>query len=431
MEYVLPVVLLLVCLLAGLCLAASPGQWLGGAYPSSKASAEALNFFPLLPWDWLRGCEGVISVDEVARGMAECGLTVAGFVKPEDLGVCEKYGLAALVYDPRISGYHWKDVNPEEAEKRVKAAVLEVKDNPAVMGFYVKDEPSMQEFDGLAVVVKLIHKYAPGKLAYINLFPDYATVNNPDRLGQLGTESYEEYLEEFVKRVPTRVISYDNYTIQADYSVHPSFYYNMLAIRAIAQKSGRAWWNVITSNQLRPFRPAPTPGSLAFQVYSTLAAGGDGVAYYTYFTGDKSVKRSGGYAHGALWNFKRTPVWNYLKHVNWSVRPLLPVLNRLESTGVYYAPAPTKDLPTLPGEVVESVKSRFPVMVGEFKGPEDSRYVMVVNMNLLKANSGELKYKGARRRCYLVSPKDGSLQPAGYGEYFYLGPGEGRLLKVK
>ena len=34
---------------------------------------------------------------------------------------------------------------------------------------------------GLATAVEALARHAPGKLAYINLYPDYATINNPDR----------------------------------------------------------------------------------------------------------------------------------------------------------------------------------------------------------------------------------------------------------
>ena len=35
-------------------------------------------------------------------------------------------------------------------------------------------------------------RHAPGKLAYINLFPDYATINNADRVGQLATRIFDD-----------------------------------------------------------------------------------------------------------------------------------------------------------------------------------------------------------------------------------------------
>jgi hypothetical protein len=39
-----------------------------------------------------------------------------------------------------------------------------------------------------------VHKLAPGRLAYINLYPDYADARRPPNLSQLGVADYREYL---------------------------------------------------------------------------------------------------------------------------------------------------------------------------------------------------------------------------------------------
>ena len=49
----------------------------------------------------------------------------------------------------------------------------------------------------LAKAVAAVKRFAPGKLAYINLYPNYATIGAPN-LSQLGTDSYADYLERFI-----------------------------------------------------------------------------------------------------------------------------------------------------------------------------------------------------------------------------------------
>ena len=66
---------------------------------SPEVPLELQSSVTLMPWDKLRGAEGYMSVDEAAKSMAECGLDVAGFVKPEYLDVCKKHGLGAIVSD--------------------------------------------------------------------------------------------------------------------------------------------------------------------------------------------------------------------------------------------------------------------------------------------------------------------------------------------
>jgi hypothetical protein len=71
-----------------------------------------------------------------------------------------------------------------------------------------------QAFGALAKAVAAVRKYAPGKLATINLYPNYATIWQMNQVkSQLGTATYTEYLERFVNEVKPMVISYDNYMV--------------------------------------------------------------------------------------------------------------------------------------------------------------------------------------------------------------------------
>jgi hypothetical protein len=401
------------------------------ALPAKAGMFDIRDTIILTPWDQLRGAEGILTIDEAARGIKASGHNMAAvMVGPRDLDACQKNGLFAIVRDPRVSAYDWKNIDPELVERNVKSLVDEIGAHPAVFGFYVMDEPSAQHFAGLAVVVNALAKYAPGKLAYINLYPDYATINNSDHAGQLGVESYQEYLDSFVKSVPTQVISYDNYSITNDYSVLPSYFRNLVLIRETAQKAGRTFWNVVTSNQVRAFRGKPTLASLAFQAYSTLAGGGRGVAYFTYFTGDKSVKNSGGYAAGPLWNFRPTPTWDYLSDVNHSIHPILSLLSQSVSTGIGFAPSPPVDsLPSLPGKVIISIESQGQIMVGEFRHADGSDYVMLVNCDLLNPAWLELELGKGIARLEATVLAGGSIFED--GKRVFLRPGWGLLLKAQ
>ena len=107
----------------------------------------------------------------------------------------------------------WKKLSDEEIERRIEQIIRAAGKSPAIKGYFIMDEPGVVDFPALGKAVAAVKKYAPGKLAYINLFPDYATLGAPDR-SQLGTSNYTEYLERFVAEVNPQVISYDNYMVQ-------------------------------------------------------------------------------------------------------------------------------------------------------------------------------------------------------------------------
>src|SRR5438132_884283 len=140
---------------------------------------------------------------------------------------------------------------------------------------------SRADFSALAKAVAAVKKCAPGKLAYINLFPEYATLGAPDK-SQLGTTNYTEYLERFVAEVKPQVLSYDNYMVQ--YSddlkkrdVAASYFRNLIEVRRMGQKYHLPCLQIVAANQLRPGHAIPSPANLSLQAYTTLAAGFRGV----------------------------------------------------------------------------------------------------------------------------------------------------------
>ncbi|MBI4660678.1 MAG: hypothetical protein HY735_17715 [Verrucomicrobia bacterium] len=128
-------------------------------------AADTNAFFPLMAWDWAPPDAASF------QKMRECGLTVAGFVSPKELDLCHAAGLKAIVSDPRVSNYDWKNVDETAAHRNVASLVTEVGNHPGVYGFYLLDEPGTELFPGLAKVSALVRELAPGKWAYINLFP--------------------------------------------------------------------------------------------------------------------------------------------------------------------------------------------------------------------------------------------------------------------
>jgi hypothetical protein len=163
--------------------------------PSPRASGtETTNaFFPVMAWNH------VPSDAATFRKMRECGLTVAGFVSPAELDLCQAAGLKAIVSDARASRYDWRNVDEAVARRNIASLVAETGQHPAVYGYYLRDEPGAELFPGLATVSALVRELAPGKWPYINLHPNYANAQ------QLGTPTYEEHLQRFIDTCkPTR-----------------------------------------------------------------------------------------------------------------------------------------------------------------------------------------------------------------------------------
>jgi hypothetical protein len=359
--------------------------------------------------------------------LAECGFTVAGFVRPEQLAACRERHLRAIVC-PAQGILKWGQMSDAQIDQAVHALVEEAHGDPAVIGYFITDEPGAPEFAALGKAVAAVHKYAPGKLAYINLFPDYATLGAPN-LSQLGTATYHEYLERFVAQVKPQFLSYDNYQVQYSHDlkepgVAESYYRNLLEVRSVAQEHGLPFWNIVVSaNMQRPDLPPPSPANLLMQAYTTLAAGGQGLTWYTYY--------SGGYPYAPVDQAaNRTATWSALRMVNDQVKALGSIMRTLRSTGVYFTePVPAGGLPKLPGKLVKSVTASGSVMVGEFTGHDDSRWAMLVNLNLRESVGLKITWAGTVHGARCVSPVDGSIERLTENS-IWLTAGQGMLLQL-
>ena len=401
-----------------------------------RADISSPGFFPILPWDAYHGW-GQPWIEERKHGLesiAECHFNMAGFVLPKDLPLCRKTGLGAIML-PSDAAFtkaryfrDWKNLSDQQIERRVKDMIAASGSNPAVKGYFIMDEPGASDFPALAKAVAAVKRYAPGKLAYINLYPDYAILGASDT-SQLGTATYAEYLERFVREVKPQLISYDNYMVQysmdfQNRATAASYYINLLEIRRVAQEHQLPCLNIVAANQIRPEKTVPSPANLLFQAYTTLAAGYRGVTWYTYF-GDSyhyaPITKSG----------EKTLTWGYLQEVNRQVATLAPVMSCLTSTGVFFSAPPVADhLPLLPGNLIESVTCPSPVMVGEFQHQNGERYAMVVNLSLEESAPFTLKTKIPGQSLGVVSAVDGSVSAFDSKAGLWLTAGQGVLLAL-
>jgi hypothetical protein len=394
------------------------------------------DFFPILPWSPYHGWKKPF-VEQRLNGLesiADCQFNMAGFVWPKDLRRCENLGLGAIVVpadDDKLSPAYrreWKKLPDQEIERRVQQLIRAAGKSPALKGYYIMDEPGVADFPALGKAVAAVKKHAPGKLAYINLYPNYATLGAPD-MSQLGTSNYTEYLERFVAEVQPQVISYDNYMVQfsddlKDQKKTASYYRNLLEVRRVALAHQLPCLNIVSANQIRPPTPIPSPANLQFQAYTTLAAGYRGVTWYNYY--------GPGYKYTPIApSGAKSPTWVYLRDVNSQIAALAPLMSRLTSTGVFFsAPAPVDGLPLLPGRLVEGVFCPTPVMVGEFRHANGDAYVMIVNLSLEQSAKFTLTTTQPRASMQIVSAVDGSLSAFDAKNGLWLTAGQGVLLAL-
>jgi len=376
------------------------------------AAAADEGFFPIMAWNHAPADPAVLAK------MRECGLTVAGFVSPKNLDLVQAAGMKAIVSDPRVGDYDWTNVDAAKARKNVESLVTEVGKHPAVFGYYLRDEPPASYFAGLEKVASAVRELAPGKWPYINLFPNYAIAE------QLTTASYETYLDQFIATCKPPILSYDHYALMDDGSLGGEYFHNLEQMRTGSIRAKAPFWNIVLSVAHFNFAE-PSLAGLRFEAYTTLAYGGRGLSYFTYFT-----PQVGNYRLAPIDQFgHQTPTWYFMQNVNLQVLKLAPTMLKLKSDDVYH-------FGKVPGgchgpdekSLLTSAGSEH-FMAGDFTHEDGSRWVMIVNRDLTKSYPCGPAYRIAPKKVQMVSPYSGALT-AFEGEQVWLAPGQGVLLKL-
>lgn len=366
--------------------------------------------FPLMAWGHTPGDPAVL------KKMRECGITVAGFVPPSALDACRDAGLKAIVADPRTTHYDWEHVDPAVARANVESLTKEVKNHPAVYGYLLQDEPTASKFAGLAAVAAAVKEFHPGAWPYINLYPNYAD------MGQLGAPDYDTHIKMFIEACKPTALSYDHYAPYEGGKFREGYFANLESVRRAALEHSLPFWNIILTTAHFNYRET-TDADVRFQMYTSLAYGARGIAFFTYFT-----PQWGNYRLGPIDQFgNETPTWGKLRTVNLQVAKLAPTLLKLRSDRVYHFGEVPRGAQAPPADsLIETVGG--PMLVGEFTHDDGARYLMIVNKSFVKSEACYPKLRAAAK-LEQVSPYSGHLQPFD-GEGVWLAPGQGVLLRL-
>lgn len=360
--------------------------------------------------------------------MRKAGLNISGFCSPDQLDAVHAAKMACFVSDPRANSYKWTEMPDQMAvQQEIDSLVKEVRNHPAALGFFLYDEPEASLFPGLGQVERMLRKAMPGALPYVNLLPNYGTA------ARMGAPTYEAYLQKFMKEVHPSILSYDDYSL-FNGKMLSRFYTNLGSIRRAALKAGIPFWNVVLSNTHFTYMD-PTSAGLRLQAYSTIAYGGRGIEYFTYY-----APNVGNYRLAPVDQFgHRTPTWYKLRNVNSQIRELAPWLSKLHSTGVYHsAPLPEGAKPIAESHLVKKILATTyqnpPVqpeyLIGEFRDAAGHPFLMIVNKSLKYSFQYVIELKHAKKRLLQISPYTGQIAPPGI-ESDWLAPGAGALFEIK
>lgn len=361
-------------------------------------------------------------------GMREAGLNISGFCRAEDVARVQAAGLTCFVSDRTVENYDPLHLPPDaELRRHVAELKRQVGDNPAALGFFLRDEPDAPSMPGLGKLAAILREAMPDKWPYVNLFPYRVS---PERL---GTKDYDSYVRLLVKTIGQPFLSYDNYSLvngdMLDY-----FYVNLEIVRRLSLETSAPFWNCILANSHFNYME-PSDATFNLQVYSTMAYGGRGIQYFTYL-----APEIGNYRLAPVDQFgNQTATWDMLRRINNQIHALAPTLIGLHSTGVYHYPdVPEQGRPLAASKLIRRVEMtqryvRPPVagrfLIGEFADNRNRPYFLIVNKDLRNSFQFQIDLKQEGRKLVRISPYSGKEEPFGR-EMDWLAPGAGILFRV-
>jgi hypothetical protein len=317
------------------------------------------------------------------------------------LDTAAEAGIKMIVYCP-------------ELKTSTDSTVKRFMNHPAVSGYMLRDEPNRSDFPDLGEWAKRIRQTDDSHFCYLNLFPNYASE------AQLGTKTYQEYTDLFIREVPVQFISFDHYPVIGD-SLRANWYENLEIISKAAEKAGKPFWAFALSVAHGRY-PVPTLPQLRLQVFSDLAYGAQGIQYFTYWTPVDTT-----------WNFnngpispegKRTVVYDRIRQVNSEIANLSPVFMGSRVISVSHTgeniPQGTKPLTTLPQPIKVLKTDGKGAVVSLLKNAADN-YLVIVNRDFLNPMTLYIECENKVRRVL----KDGSVVSAtAYQPKLEIDPGD-------
>ena len=212
-----------------------------------------------------------------------------------------------------------------ELESDPALTVSMVKNHPALAGYHIIDEPSASKFPQLADRVRTIQALDSVHPCYVNLLPINANTT------QLGTATYQEYIDSFVSTVPVPILSFDHYPT-AWGILDEGVYTNLEIVSAAGRAAGKPFWGFYQATLYAADQPSRTLSELRLECFSNLVYGAQCIQAYTYwatFADDRDAPID---AQG-----HRTVNYELVKSVNHEVASLSRVFLGAHDVEVFHA----------------------------------------------------------------------------------------------
>lgn len=239
-------------------------------------------------------------------------------------------------------------------------------------GFLIRDHPAVADFESVRSRADEFRRDRPGKLPFVNLFPNTASNS------ETGADSYDGYLKQFIATVQPEVLCFDNYpSFPPETDGREAYRANLDTFRTLALQHGIPFWCFVKA---MPYKSdaVPTEAQIRWQVYTALAYGAKGILYSCYYVAPEDPYfRGTGIVDR---NCKPTERYAQVSGINITLKHLGALLFKSENKGVWHLNA-GQELPVEAPVKITASAGMTDFVVSAFDTPKDGLAILAVNYN--------------------------------------------------
>ena len=251
-------------------------------YDAFKLGKMPISFWWTVP-EYAHGYDEA-KTKELYAAMAESGINIVLYNGEVNTSVAENKRIMNIAGD--LGMKFIGQVSASTLEERFALIKEHLATSPNYIGEYFGDEPSAVVFDDLGDAVKKYLAAFPNKEAYINLYPMYTAANKLGTAanGRTQVQAYEEHINLYLNKIPTKTLSYDYYGLLKNAGLGGDFYTNLDLVRSRTLVRRMPYWVITQAGYVPTINRMPTEKEERWTVWATLAGGSKGISYFCYWT---------------------------------------------------------------------------------------------------------------------------------------------------
>ncbi|MBQ1954177.1 MAG: hypothetical protein II350_00425 [Clostridia bacterium] len=180
-----------------------------------------------------------------------------------------------ILFDARVTARIGVKFCEEDYRKRFALSLEQFGNHPAVMGFYVGDEPDAPDAEHFFAVARVQREMAPHLMPFLNLLPWF------DWIGErIGSPEYAPYLDRAVMEGNLSQIGYDCYTqMWEGDSGYDVYFNNLREMRDCSNRHGIPYCVTLLSSGHYDYA-CPDQDAYRWQISTSAALGAKALTYF-------------------------------------------------------------------------------------------------------------------------------------------------------